>query len=45
MINDRRLAISVGNSRKSINWQKTDMLWSEFVEKLRIPQRTPEKLE
>lgn len=45
MINDRRLAISVGNSRKSINWQKTDMLWSEFVEKLRIPQRTPEQLE
>lgn len=45
MINDRRLAISVGNSHKSINWQKTDMLWSEFVEKLRIPQRTPEKLE
>lgn len=45
MINDRRLAISVGNSRKSINWQKTDMLWSEFIEKLRIPQRTPEKLE
>lgn len=45
MINDRRLAISVGSSRKSINWQKTDMLWSEFVEKLRIPQRTPEKLE
>lgn len=45
MINDRRLAISVGGNRKSINWQKTDMLWSEFVEKLRIPQRTPEKLE
>lgn len=45
MINDRRLAISVGNSRKSVSWQKTEILWSEFIEKLRIPQRTPEKLE
>ena len=45
MINDRRLAISVGNSRKSVSWQKTGILWSEFIEKLRIPQRTPEKLE
>ena len=45
MINDRRLAISVCNSRKSVSWQKTEILWSEFIGKLRIPQRTPEKLE
>lgn len=45
MLNNRLLAISVGSSRKSINWQKTEILWSEFVEKLRVPQRTPEKLE
>lgn len=45
MLNNRLLTISVGSSRKSINWQKTEILWSEFVEKLRVPQRTPEKLE
>lgn len=44
MINDRMLAISVGNSRKSTNWIRTDILWSEFIERLHTPQRTPETI-
>ena len=39
MINDRLITISVGNSRKSINWQNTTLMLSEFYEKLRYPVR------
>lgn len=45
MINDRLLVISVGNSRKSTNWVRTEIMWSEFVNRLRTPQRTPETIE
>lgn len=45
MINDRMLVISVGNSRKSTNWVRTEIMWSEFVNRLRTPQRTPETIE
>lgn len=45
MINDRMLVISVGNSRKSTNWIRTEIMWSEFVNRLRTPQRTPETIE
>lgn len=45
MQNNRNLAISVGDSRKSTNWQRAEFLWSEFVEKLRTPIRTAETLE
>ena len=39
------LVISVGNSRKSTNWVRTEIMWSEFVNRLRTPQRTPETIE
>lgn len=45
MLNNRLLAISVGNNRKSVNWQRVELLWSDFVERIRNPQRTPETLE
>lgn len=45
MINDRLLVISTGQSRKSTNWIRTEMMWSEFVDKLRTPQRTAETIE
>lgn len=41
---DRLITLSVANSRKSINWQQSEMLWSEFVEKLKTPQRTAETI-
>lgn len=44
MNNDRKLALSFGSSRKSTNWIRTELMWSEFVERLRTPQRTPETI-
>lgn len=45
MINDRKIVISVGASRKSINWQRQEINFSDFVEKLRKPIRSTETLE
>lgn len=45
MENNRKISIAIGNNRKSINWTNTTMLWSEFIEKLKIPQRSEESLE
>lgn len=45
MINDRLLVISTGQSRRSTNWTRTEMMWSEFIDRLRTPQRTPETIE
>lgn len=43
--NDRKITISVGASRKSTNWQRQDLTFSTFVEKLRDPVRTDETIE
>lgn len=40
--NDRKLVLSIGSSRNSKNWVQTEMMWSEFIDRLRVPQRTPE---
>lgn len=40
---DRQIAISVGNSRKSINWQPQTTTISELWERLKTPQRGTEK--
>ncbi|NLY20697.1 MAG: virulence-associated protein E [Tissierellia bacterium] len=45
MQNNRKITISVGKNRKSINWISNIINWSEFVEKLKIPHRTNETLE
>lgn len=45
MQNDRITHISVGRSRTSKEWQRTEYLWSEFVERLRTPARTDETVE
>lgn len=42
MNNDRKLVLSFGTSRKSTNWVRTEIMWSEFVDRLKSPQRTPE---
>ena len=42
MNNDKSIVISVGNSRKSMQWPQQTILWSEFIEKLSKPQRTQE---
>lgn len=42
MNNDKSIVISVGNSRKAMQWPQQTMLWSEFIQKLSMPQRTQE---
>ena len=42
---DRKITLTVGNSRKSINWQPQTLMLSEFYEKLRIPSRSTETLQ
>lgn len=42
MIYDKLIKISVGNSRKAMQWPETQMRWSEFVTKLAKPERTAE---
>lgn len=44
MKNDRKIVISVGDSRKSMNWQRQELNYSAFIEKLRYPTRSPETL-
>ena len=44
MIHDRQITISIGNSRRSTNWQQATMLLSEFYAKLQAPFRSAETL-
>lgn len=39
------LRISTAGSRKSTHWPKSEILWSDFVEKLRVPVRSTETVE
>lgn len=41
---DRKIILSVGGNRRSINWQPQTMMLSEFYEKLRIPARSTETM-
>ena len=45
MQNNRKITISTAGNRKSINWINSSMMWSDFVEKLKTPQRTNETYE
>lgn len=45
MVNDRQITITVGNNRKSVNWQPQIIMLSEFYEKLRIPSRSTETMQ
>jgi predicted P-loop ATPase len=45
MINDRKILISVGNHRRSVNWQPQTLLLSEMYERLRIPARGTETMQ
>lgn len=41
---DRLITISTANSRKSTHWPASTLLWSELVERLRVPVRGTETL-
>ena len=42
---DRNIVITIGNNRKSTNWQPLALLLSEFYEKLRVPSRSTETMQ
>lgn len=44
MLHDRRITISVGSSRKAIQWQPQSMMLSEFYRRLSVPARGAESL-
>lgn len=44
LINDRLITISTAGSRRSQSWPASTLMWSELVEKLRTPVRSPETL-
>lgn len=39
---DGSVTIAVGPSRKSVQWQNREILWSDLVKRLAIPERTQE---
>ena len=41
---NRKLCISIAGSRKAARWPRTDLLWSEFLDRLRTPVRSQEPL-
>ena len=45
MQNNRMLQISTAGTRKATHWPKVSILWSEFVEKIKTPERGTENLE
>lgn len=45
MVNDRRISISVGSSRKELHWQAQQLLVSELYERLQTPVRGAETLD
>lgn len=42
MINDKQLIICIGVSRTSKQWTRTEIMWSEFINRLSQPLRTQE---
>jgi putative DNA primase/helicase len=42
---NRKLRISMAGSRKATQWPKAEIMWSEFVKKLKTPVRGEETLE
>lgn len=44
LINDRKLIITTGANRFSKNWQRLELNYSDFIDKLRRPTKTPETL-
>lgn len=45
MNNDKKISISIGASRWSMQWTQTTMLWSELCDRLKTPVRTEETVE
>ena len=42
---NRKLMISTAGTRKTKHWPRSEMLWSDFTEKLKVPVRSTETLD
>lgn len=42
---NRKLMISTAGSRKATYWPKSEIMWSDFAEKLKTPVQSPETME
>lgn len=45
MVNNKELRISIAGTRKTSRWARTEILWSEFTDRLKTPVRGAETLE
>ena len=45
MQSNKKIQISTAGSRKSTNWPRSEVLWSEFTERFRSPLKSPETLD
>lgn len=45
LANDKKITITIGENRKSINWKRQELLWSEFISKIGNPTVTTETFE
>lgn len=45
MQNNRKLQISMAGSRKATHWPKSEIMWSEFIDRLKTPVRSTETLD
>lgn len=45
MQNDKELIISNSRSRKETTWRRQRLLWSEFIQRISVPEKFPETLE
>ena len=41
MQHNRKLHISTAGTRKTKHWPETEILWSEFIDRVRTPVRSP----
>ncbi len=44
MQHNRQITISTATSRKALDWIQQTLWWSEFIDKLRVPVKSPETL-
>ena len=42
---NRKLMVSTAGSRKATYWPKSEIMWSDFAEKLKTPVQSPETME
>ena len=45
LANDKKITITIGETRKSINWKKQELMWSDFINKISNPVITTETFE